>query len=138
VVEAIQGFDTMERAKSRLELYTKDLNNSYNKPIVFTEERRKHLSEVNTAEKNPFYGKKHTEETKITLKSFRSSVKWVKNDAENVEKQIDKNDILISVLSMEIPSLPYAQLSIFPVSIPSDDPTPFQHASRAVLFVYCG
>ena len=92
VVEAIQGFDDMDKAKNRLQLYTKDLNNSYNKPIVFTEERRKHLSELNLAEKNPFYGKKHSEDTKKTLKSFRSSVKWVKNDAENVEKQIDKND----------------------------------------------
>ena len=57
---------------------------------VKTEEAKAKISEKTKGEKNPFYGEKHTEETKKALKEFRKGIKWINNGID--EKQILKED----------------------------------------------
>ncbi len=62
--------------------HKKNLSNSLkdkNKGKKRTKEQRKIMSEINTGKGNPFYGKKHTEETKQKLRDARLSQKFDKN-----------------------------------------------------------
>ena len=52
-----------------------------------TEEHKEKLRIANGGENNPFYGKKHTENTKKTLTEFRKRQRWVFKGEE--ERQID-------------------------------------------------
>jgi NUMOD3 motif len=102
-VEAIQAFATQEEASRALERYRaqntykhansvhmKDKKHALGK--VTTEEARRNHSEANRGEKNGFYDKKHSEETKRELSEFRAQMKWIHNGKE--EKQIIKGEII--------------------------------------------
>lgn len=57
-------------------LQTTDLNNGYNiqtggQEYTYTEEHKQKLSERMVGSKNPFYGKKHNEETKAKIRAAR-------------------------------------------------------------------
>lgn len=55
---------------------------------IFSEERKKQLSEKYSGERNPMYGKNHSEET---LKLFSEQRKGVKQSKDHIKKRVDKN-----------------------------------------------
>jgi hypothetical protein len=57
---------------------------------VRSEEFKQAVSERIKGENNPFYGQKHTDNTKQKLKQHRASIMWVNNGI--IEKQIPKSD----------------------------------------------
>jgi NUMOD3 motif len=90
-VTAIRAFPSESDAYKELERYTKNLpTNSYNAPLVRSEEAKRKHSETVTGENNPFYGKKHNTNTLKELSEYRKSIVWVTNGT--TEKQIPKDD----------------------------------------------
>ena len=107
VVEAIQAFASHEEASRRLENYLKNLPyNSYNAVnnkrseslkgnqnatgSVRTDEFKSNLSELNSGENNPFYGKKHDDATKQVIAARRINLRWINNGFEH--RQIPKDE----------------------------------------------
>ena len=103
VVEAIQAYFSHEDASRALDRITFPAN-SYNTNVraiaqignknalgsVRTDEEKAKLSEINTGEKNPFYGKKHDDDTKKIIADHRKQLRWITNGFEN--RQIAKTD----------------------------------------------
>lgn len=90
-VETIHAFPIYEDATRALARAIDLLpDNSYHSKTHQSEQFRKTMSDINLGEKNPFYGKQHSDRTKQELSSFRTGIKWINNG--NSEKQIPKND----------------------------------------------
>mgnify|MGYP003341072807 CR=1 FL=1 len=87
-VRALHAFPIEEQAYAMLKRYealsTYPIRTYY--PDL-TEEHKEKLRIANGGENNPFYGKKHTENTKKTLTEFRKRQRWVFKGEE--ERQID-------------------------------------------------
>ena len=101
-VEAIHAFATLEEAQRILPRYA--IHNTYKEMrgappgntnalgYVTTPEISAKLSEIRKGEKNGFYDKEHSSETKEIMSEFRSQMKWITNGEE--EKQILKTEAI--------------------------------------------
>lgn len=70
-------------------------NIPWNLGVVFSLERRKEMSEVEKGEKNHFYGKHHTKETKLKIsraKSGENNYNYGKHLSEETKRKIGKRN----------------------------------------------
>ena len=106
LVQGIESFSDRARAEVRLSQFLgsnlppnsyhtnarseshKGLQNALG--TVRSEEFKQAVSERIKGENNPFYGQKHTDNTKEKLKQHRASIMWINNGI--IEKQIPKSD----------------------------------------------
>ena len=88
---ALQAFPIREQAETALKRY-ESLSTYTTPPRIFSDEYRENHRNIMMGEKNPFYGKHHTEDTRKSLSEYRKTMRWAHNG--DLEQQFPASDAL--------------------------------------------